>query len=117
MKIRFIFLPSFLLVLFAGCSAIKDTNVIYQDLINQFPSRDLSIYMKHEQLCEDLSFLANTIKEVNPNPYNAMDRMEFTEALEGIKQSFDSITIAEFYKQIAPKVIALHLDHTFVEIP
>ncbi len=100
-----------------GCSPMRDSNEIRQELDAKWPAKAIDTPLTAAEIAQDVDTLVRTVDEVHPDPYRVVDKRAFHEAAGKLKQRTEPMTIKAFYDTLAPLVISLGHDHTYVEFP
>lgn len=75
-------------------------------------------YIRKEDLNKDFDFLINAIKTTHPNPCTGISKTEFENKVAMVRQQFkDSLSLKQYYRQIAPLVASIQDGHTALTFP
>lgn len=96
---------------------MRDTNEIRQELYAKWPTRSIDTSLSPAQVAQDVDVLVRTIDAVHPDPYLVVEKQSFHEVAGKRKQRTEPMTVKAFYAAVAPLVISLGHDHTYVEFP
>jgi hypothetical protein len=103
--------------LFIKCAPIKNVEAIIEKNNQEYPDRNINEKLSTIEMSEDIDILLKTIDDVHPNPYQVVSKKDFQNKINQLKTNTDSITIKDFYLKLAPVVISLGGDHSYISLP